>query len=63
MTTFTVKKVKTDQQGKKRYSEVGTVVVRPDGKTGVLWLSWLDGDFVLFKKADRDTEASEKEAA
>lgn len=65
MTTFDVKKVKTDKAGKKHFQAIGTALVRPDGRAGVLWLNWLDGEFALFKRTAKDDAGSvgELEAA
>jgi hypothetical protein len=61
MTTFNVKKVKTDKAGNQHYQAIGTVLFRSDGKTGVLWLNWLDGEFALFKQTAKEDPSAGKE--
>lgn len=61
-TTFKVLKAKTinNDSDKKSYYQVGTAVIRDDGKNGVLFLNMFDGDFLLKpKKADEKDEVAE----
>jgi len=48
---FNVVRVETYQDGdeeKKRYHDVGTVLIRENGKNGALWLNMFDQDYALF---------------
>jgi len=62
LATFNVTKAKKDGSGKTIFQQVGTVVIREGGEGGVLYLSWLDGDFALFKKDPKKAPAPGEEA-
>lgn len=53
-TSFTAKKAKVGKDNKTYYQEVGTVIIREDGMSGVLFLNHLDGDYALFKKEPKE---------
>ena len=62
-TMFNVTKVKTGKNDAKIYSTVGTAIIHESGKTGVLFLNWLDGDFALFPKDRPEQDEPQKPQA
>ena len=49
-TTYKVMKAKAMNSGKTAWHQIGTVVIREGGQNGVLFLTWLEGDYPLFLK-------------
>ncbi len=61
-TTFNVTRVVTKDQGdgkppRKFFNQVGKVVLHDSGKTGVLFLHMLDGEFALFRQDPKEKGA------
>jgi hypothetical protein len=56
-TKFNVTKAKKDSKGQTHFQQVGKIVIRENGR-GVLFLHFLDGDYVLFPATAKAGEAA-----
>ncbi len=63
MQTFNVKKKHISKAGGAIYKDVGTLVIRDNGKTGVLFLNHLEGEFALFAKEEKEKTSDTPAAA